>query len=54
MARNTWDHERRVVVLRRALKEELAIEDPAQQVLGFIEAKSTVRARIIHENASTG
>jgi hypothetical protein len=39
-----WDHERRVVVLRRALKEELAIDDPAQQVLGFIEAKSTVRA----------
>lgn len=39
-----WQHERRVVVLRRPLKSELAVEDQAQQWLGFIEAKSAVQA----------
>lgn len=36
-----WKRERRVVVLRRPLKGELAVEDQAQQWLGFIEARST-------------
>lgn len=36
-----WKHERRVVVLRRPVKGELAVEDPAQQWLDFIEAGST-------------
>lgn len=34
-----WVQARRVVVLRRPLKGELAVEDQAQQWLGFIEAK---------------
>lgn len=36
-----WPRERRVVVLRRPIKGELAVEDKAQQWLGFIEARST-------------
>lgn len=36
-----WQRERRIVVLRRPLKGELAVEDKAQQWLGFIEARST-------------
>jgi hypothetical protein len=36
-----WDRERRIVVLRRPIKGELALEDQAQQILGFIEARST-------------
>jgi hypothetical protein len=39
-----WERDRRVVVLRRAVKEALALEDQDQQPLGFIEAKSGVKA----------
>lgn len=39
-----WARERRVVVLRRPLKSELAVEDKAQQWLGFIDAQSAVVA----------
>jgi hypothetical protein len=38
-----WDRARRIVVLRRPIRGELAIEDQAQQVLGFIQASSTMK-----------
>lgn len=39
-----WDRERRIVVLRRPIRGEMAIEDQAQQILSFIEARSTTKA----------
>jgi hypothetical protein len=39
-----WERDRRVVVMRRAVTEALALEDQDQQPLGFIEAKSGVTA----------
>ena len=39
-----WAQPRRIVVLRRPLKSALAVEDKAQQWLGFIDAKSAVQA----------
>ncbi len=43
-----WDDHRRVVVLRRPIKEQLSVEDAAQQLLGFIGTQRSIKT---YENA---